>query len=250
MDKPKEPIDYNKPVAYDAEGQPLYAHPFIDEDNKQEEPVKRRSNHKVWTEVDNKEQPISDSVKIKHNRSKKIFPELNLDNNEYVISSVKRHPIGLFIPFTLGIFLVALSFIILFNYDLIIKAFNLTGKMANASIVTFPAIIFIIFIILTEYIIYYVFINNRFFLTNESVVQQIQTSLFSNGEQIVSLGNIEDASYSQNGIIQQIFNYGSIRLSTEGEETTYRFTYVSNPKECISTLDTAIEDFKNCRRPI
>jgi len=97
------------------------------------------------------------------------------------------------------------------------------------------------------FVVYYVYVNNKFFLTNESVIQEIQVSLFSRHEQTVSLGNIEDASYSQHGIIQQIFNYGSIRLSTEGDETTYRFTYVANPKQHIATLNNAVEAFKNGR---
>ena len=59
--------------------------------------------------------------------------------------------------------------------------------------------------------------------------------------------NIEDASYTQRGPVQQLLNYGSIRLSTEGDETTYRFDYVSNPKEEIATLNNAVEAFKNGR---
>jgi len=94
---------------------------------------------------------------------------------------------------------------------------------------------------------YYVYVNNKFFLTNESVIQEIQVSLFARKEQTVSLANIEDASYTQHGIIQTIFNYGSVRLSTQGDETTYRFTYVARPKEHIETLNNAVEAFKNGR---
>lgn len=89
-----------------------------------------------------------------------------------------------------------------------------------------------------------VYLGNRFFLTNESVIQQIQTSLFHRHEQTVSLANIEDASFRQQGMIQHLFNYGSIRLSTEGDETTYRFSYVESPKKQIDTLNNAVESFK------
>jgi hypothetical protein len=79
------------------------------------------------------------------------------------------------------------------------------------------------------------------------VIQEIQVSLFSRHEQTVSLVNIEDASFRQQGIIQTMFNYGSIRLSTEGDETTYRFDYVADPKQQIATLNNAVEAFKNGR---
>ncbi|MEI6228812.1 MAG: PH domain-containing protein [Candidatus Saccharibacteria bacterium] len=243
MDKPEEPIDYSRPVAYDINGRPLYAHPPVDSPQ-----IERRSNNKVWD--GSIESPIiSDSIKLKHIKSQNVFPELALNEGDYVISAVRRHPIGLLLPFIVGVLVIALAFIVLFNYDIVIKVFQLSGSVADASVIFWPVIVFAVLVLMSEYIVYYVYINNRFFLTNESVIQQIQTGIFSNGEQIVSLGNIEDASYSQNGIMQQLFNYGSIRLSTEGEETTYRFTFVVDPKGCIATLDNAIENFKNCRPP-
>jgi hypothetical protein len=44
-----------------------------------------------------------------------------------------------------------------------------------------------------------------------------------------------------------MLNYGSIRLSTEGDETTYRFAYVANPRAEIAQLNNAVEAFKNGR---
>jgi len=47
--------------------------------------------------------------------------------------------------------------------------------------------------------------------------------------------------------MQMLFNYGSIRLSTEGEEASYRLAYVADPKKQIAILDNAVESFKNGR---
>jgi len=44
-----------------------------------------------------------------------------------------------------------------------------------------------------------------------------------------------------------MLDYGTIRLSTEGEETTYRFSYVANPRGHVARLNNAIEAFKNGR---
>jgi len=215
--------DYEKPVAYDANGQPLYAHP-----------PKQQTD-------------LSVSTKTKHDRSVRAFPGISLSDGEYVISSIRRHPIGLFIPIALGVFLVAIIFTVLFNYDLIIKALDIDISTISSSAIVITSVVVIGVVLLALYVNYYVYMNNRMYLTNESVIQQIQNGLFSKSEQIVSLGNIEDASYTQNGIVQQIFDFGSIRLSTEGDETTYRFNYVGEPKEVINTLNVAIEDFKNFR---
>jgi len=93
----------------------------------------------------------------------------------------------------------------------------------------------------------WVYMQNHFYLTNESVVQEIQHSLFSRHEQTVSLGSIEDASFKQTGILQLMLDYGTVRLSTEGEETTYRFAYVARPRHHVAVLNNAIEAFKNGR---
>ena len=243
---PEQTNNYDKPVAYDANGQPLYAHPPT-----QTAPV--QSNNSIPQQVHivkstSPEKPvISDEVKLKHDRSKQMYPELNLSDGEYVISAVKRHPIGLFIPLSIGILLTSFAFSLLFNFDLVVQAFQLNTDKISVSLVAVPVILFVLLVIIGTYIFYYIYTNNKFFLTNECVIQEIQTGLFRRLEQTVSLSNIEDASFTKVGIAQQIFDYGDIRLSTEGDETTYRFSYVANPKEHIAILNNAIEAFKNGR---
>lgn len=234
---PDQQTDYSKPVAYDANGQPLYAHPPMNQP--QTVHIVRPSNP---------EKPvISDDVKLKHDRSKKLYPSLNLSDGEYVLSAVRRHPIGLFPPFAICIMLVSFALSLLFNFDLVIQTFQLNSERIGASLVAVPIILFVVLVLIGTYIYYYIYTNNRFFLTNESVIQEIQSGLFTRLEQTVSLSNIEDASFTKIGIIQQVFDYGSIRLSTEGDETTYRFSFVANPKEHIAILNNAIEAFQNGR---
>lgn len=192
------------------------------------------------------DQVISPEVKKRHEESKKAFPQLNLSEAEFVISAVRRHPIGLIIPVGITVFLVALVASLLFNYPLIMDSLGILDPPSFGSI-AFTGFLFILLVLLGGYISVWVYMNNRFFLTNESVIQEIQVSLFSRHEQTVSLLNIEDASYRQQGMIQTMFNYGSIRLSTEGDETTYRFNYVSDPKQQIAILNNAVEAFKNGR---
>lgn len=245
---PEQSTDYEKPVAYDVNGQPLYSHPATVQPQPQTQVSEPQSQavHMVRPSEPDK-QVISDAVMLKHNRSKQVYPSLNLSDGEYVISAVKRHPIGLFVPVSVGIFLIALAFSALFNFDLVILAFQLNSDSVNFSLFVVPIILFILLVIVGTYVFYHIYTSNRFFLTNECVIQEIQTGLFTKLEQTVSLSNVEDASFTQIGIIQQIFDYGSIRLSTEGDETTYRFSYVSNPKYHIAILNNAIEAFRNGR---
>lgn len=239
-------IDYDKPVAYDAQGRPLYAHPprLISRLKAELQTHAVRMMRPVISDPG----PEKDDIQSKHKRSKMMWPNLSLSEGEYVIRMIPRHLIGLTGPIALSIFLITLSFFALFNYDLIAKVLQTQQNTIDSQLVVLTIITFICMVIVSTYVVYYVYANNKLFLTNESVIQEIQTGIFSKKEQVVSLVNVEDVSYSQEGIVQQIFNYGSIRLSTEGDETTYTFIYAGNPKSHIAILNNAVESFKNGRQ--
>lgn len=242
MDQKSTPQDQTssqgpQPVAYDSNGHPLYAAPPA-------QPAPQVVH--LSRAVEPIEPEITPEVKRRHEESMRHFPSLNLSEAEYVISAVRRHPIGLVLPLGATIFLTALTASLMVNYDLIVASMGILNPIPFETIL-FIGSLFILLFLLGGYIAYWIYINNKFFLTNESVIQEIQTSLFSRHEQTVSLTNIEDASYIQHGLLQTILDYGSIRLSTEGDETTYRFSYVAHPKEQIATLNNAVEAFKNGR---
>ena len=232
-----------QPVAYDTNGNPLYAAP-----PQQVAPTGQPVPQVVHLSrsVNPVQQELSPEIKERHEKSVKEHPALNLSAGEYIISAVQRHPIGLIIPVGLTVFLVALVASILINYTIIIESLGLFTPPPAGPVILIGFLLILLFSI-GGYIAVWVYLNNRFFLTNESVIQELQMSLFMRKEQTVSLANIEDASFDQHGIIQTVLNYGSIRLSTEGDETTYRFTYVTNPKKQIEILNNAVEAFKNGR---
>jgi uncharacterized membrane protein YdbT with pleckstrin-like domain len=241
QDPPRQPnqptSDEPKPVAYDSEGKPLYAAP-----PKDAEPQSVYFSRAVTPPKPD----ISNEVKVKHDASMEQFPSLNLSEAEYVISAVERHPIGLVAPVLTTIFLVALIASFLFNFSAVMNALGVYSPPPY-GVVLLSGILLMLLVLVGAYISVWIYTSNRFFLTNESVIQEIQTSLFTKNEQTVSLINIEDASFEQKGILQTLLNYGSIRLSTEGDETTYRFNYVTNPKQQIAILNNAVESFKNGR---
>jgi uncharacterized membrane protein YdbT with pleckstrin-like domain len=241
--QPVEPANMTQqPVAYDAQGRPLYAAPPTPVQTPQAAPQFVHMSRSV----EPVEQPIPPEVKAKHDQSVREFPFLNLSEAEFVISAVRRHPIGLVLPVAITGFFVVLVASLLISYPMIVSSMNPPVPL-DFGAVLLCGILLIILAVLGGYIAIWVYMNNKFFLTNESVIQEIQVSLFSRHEQTVSLINIEDASFRQQGIVQTMFNYGSIRLSTEGDETTYRFNYVSDPKQQIAILNNAIEAFKNGR---
>lgn len=237
-----EEPDYTKPVAYDEHGRPLYAHPSTAAGSLSDTPQVVY----MTRAINPHQQEISPEMRQKHDESARKYPQLNLSEGEYVISAVRRHPVGVIYIWAV----VVLAVMTVFAIPFIMTAtgsipFTLSGEALTSGFVVLFLVILLL--LLSGMVATVVYDANRFYLTNESVTQYIQTGLFSKKNQTISLGNIEDASYNQKGIVQTILNYGSIRLSTEGEETTYRFSFVADPQKQTRLLNDAIESFKNFR---
>jgi hypothetical protein len=245
-DSMPNPPQHQQPVAYDSEGRPLYSAPQPQPGQVQPQPQPVPQVVHLSRAVEPVEPEISPEIKRKHDEAVRRYPWLNLSEAEYIVSAVRRHPIGLVFPLGTTVFLVAFVASLMVNYDVIVVSMGILNPLPFGTILPIGSLLILLFLI-GGYIAYWVYVQNRFFLTNESVIQEIQTSLFTRHEQTVSLTNIEDASFEQRGIIQTLLDYGSIRLSTEGDETTYRFNYVSNPKRHIAILNNAVEAFKNGR---
>lgn len=242
MNKSSQPEqqDYNQPVAYDANGNPLYAHPPKQADHIQE---KKPQVVHIARQTEPEKPQVSPELKKRHDESMKKYPFLNLSDGEYVVSAVRRHPIGLVLPIGLASIIIVLVLVVLSNY----AALSEVVRMPSYGETLLFATVFSGLCALIAYVAVLVYRNNKFFLTNESVIQELQSTLLSRHEQTVSLADIEDASFRQDGFLAHTFGYGSIRLSTEGDETTYRFTFVAHPKKEIATLNNAVEAFKNGR---
>lgn len=186
---------------------------------------------------------ISEELEQRHQDSKRRYPHLNLSQGEVVILSIKRHPIGLLLPLVSGGVVLFALVAVLIMYPADAQQYNLPGY----GVMVMIAVLIMLLVGIGTYVAVWVYQKNQFYMTNESVIQEIQHSLFSKREQTVSLGSIEDASFRQTGILQTMLNYGTIRLSTEGEETTYRFAYVENPRDQVAILNNGVESFKNGR---
>lgn len=228
--------DFQQPVAYDADGRPLYATPV----------VQPQVVH-VSRAADPKPQEVSPEVKARHDDSASAYPGLNLSEAEYVVADVPRHSIGLALPMIMTGLIVVIILTLLFNLPAIIGQIAGLGETVNYTPFWVGGLLIAALALAGGAIAVWVFRANQMIVTNESVIQEIQTGLFAHNEQTTSLGSVEDVSFDQTGIFQMLFNYGSIRLSTVGDETTYRLSYVASPKQQVAMINNAVESFKNGR---
>lgn len=228
----------DRPVAYDVEGRPLYYRPEAADTptpNQTSSPAVSNNPAQVpdiYPVSIDESKTVSLDVEQKHGESIASYPDLDIGPNEYVVIDVERSIFGLVL-----IWIVVCSAFLAF-----ISATVLVSQLVVSS----PYVLLIGFSLavtcfLGGLIATYVYNQNYFIVTNERVIANVQVSPFSRMNQNVELEHIEDCSYSQSGVVQTLLNYGSIRLSTVGDEHTYRFNFVRNPSEQYQTVNRVIQ---------
>ena len=166
-------------------------------------------------------------IKLHHARSAKDFPELKLEENEFVELAISRSKLGVVLMWgAAGFGYLALFIAVLFLEFSVggdeIVAFNGFAKSyLYLIILVLFGIITIATLIGTK-----VYNANRLYVTNKRLIHHQANSLFS----------IEDVSFQQDNIGDHIFKLGTIRMSTIGDETTYIFKYVNTPKDELDTI--------------
>lgn len=191
---------------------------------------------------------IPADLMARHEESLRKYPRVHLSKGEYVVMEVTRHPIGLLsIWLSMGLLiLAALVLIPVYAANRAGIASALTfpvDKMPSDSAVSLLLLALAALFVLGAFVATYVYNSNLFYLTNESIIQYIQSSIFSTKEQQINLVNIDDVSYRQQGILQQVLNYGTVRVSTEGDERNpYVFYFVARPQLVVRTINDSMEE--------
>ena len=160
-------------------------------------------------------------INIRHERSQKDFPRLKLEADEYVEFALTRAKICFLIAW-IGAAIAAL--IIALAFLLVIMGQPLLDDMGR-NFLFFILSVIVLAVILIATVSTIVFRGNKLFITNKRVIQIKMDSPISSSVNIIDLVSVEDASFRQDTITQRVFKFGTLRLSTAGDETTYTFPY-------------------------
>ena len=160
-------------------------------------------------------------ARIRHERSEKDFPGLRLEEDEYVEFAFRRARICLMMIICgtgIGIIILLLAFLLV-----LMGQFMLDDIGRNFLFIILAALLATV--VLVGLISLRVYNGNKLFITNKRAIQMIMMSPVANSINVIDLVSIEDASFHQEGILQNLFHYGTLRLATVGDETTYTFKY-------------------------
>ena len=146
--------------------------------------------------------------------------------DETIICEIQRHPIGLIAIYaSFG----ALMLLVLVG---ILMAPNVLTTFDKGSVNRIGLALVIVaatFSSLFAWIATIVYNGNRWIITDDSLTQVNQLSLFDKQSSQLSLGNLEDVTSEKNGILPHIFNYGMLKVETAGERSKFVFPYCPDP---------------------
>ncbi len=183
-------------------------------------------------------------AKIRHGRSRKDFPFLKLEDDEYVEFALSRSKISLLI--TLGAIAVGLAVALALFLFVLMGQPTLDDMGRNFLYIILSALI--IAAILAALVALMIYRGNKLFITNRHVIQMVMSSPVATSTNIIDLSSIEDASFSQNGIMQKLFHYGTFRLATVGDETTYTFPYSDISQVELKEVSKLISEAKKKKK--
>ena len=177
---------------------------------------------------------------IRHERSKKDFPKLALEDGEFVEFAILRAKICAFL--ICGAVLIA--FLILVLAFILVNTGQTYLDDMGKSFVYIILFALLAATILGGIIASMIYHGNKLFITNMRVIQMVMNSPVSTSVNIIDLSSVEDVSFRQNGILQKLFGYGTLRLSTVGDETTYTARFVNVAPEDLNSITKLVSAAK------
>jgi len=160
----------------------------------------------------------------------------HINHDEVRIADVRRHFFGLFLIYLQTVVALVLSVgLIIF---LLPGAFGENNATVD-SIVWFSALIVatlgLIFLALATKI----YNSNQLIITDINITQVLQVGLFSRKVSELTMENVEDVTAEQHGIFPTIFNFGTLKVETAGEQNNFIFKYCPNPNAYAKALQDA-----------
>lgn len=149
-----------------------------------------------------------------------------LEPGEQLVVIVRKHPIGI-----AAIYVEALvGLLAVFGLLLAVAPdfFNTLPNQAYTilvSVIIFGLAVLIFFLFVATY----VYRQSRLLVTDRSLVQILQKSLFIRKISRLSMSNVEDVTAEERGILSTILNYGTVIVQTAGTMDNFIFPYCPNP---------------------
>jgi len=162
------------------------------------------------------------------------------------VCEIKRHPIGI-----MGLYVgVGFLMLIVALVAFVVAPKVLTG-FTSSQVISVGALVFIVAALIAGgflFVAHKVYWGNRWIVSSESITQMTRISLFDKQTSQLSLGDLEDLTAEQDGLLAQMFHYGVISAETAAATDKFTFRYCPKPTYYAQQILAARDRFEQNRQ--
>jgi hypothetical protein len=175
--------------------------------------------------------------------AKQVFKLIEFDDDEKLVYEIRKHWFGLFLVYAAGSFVIAVLLAVALAAAVAQGEMDIGFDIASLrwAVVSLTLLLAILAAIITA-ISAYLYRTNVILVTTDKLAQLLNPSLFNRKISQLSIGDVQDATVVQRGILPHLFHYGTIVLETAGEQNNYDFTYAPDPYEAAKAIVNSHEE--------
>lgn len=168
--------------------------------------------------------------KLSH-EGKKHFSLIEFDEEEVLVTEIRKHPFGLFLIFFIGMLVTITSVVVtgIISASDLNSFFQSTSANSSKGIIIAIGFFIAVLSLVGTLIGAFLYKSNVIFVTSEKLAQVLYTTIFNRKVSQLSIGDVQDVTVSQKGILARLFRYGTLVVETAGEQQNYTFTFVPDP---------------------
>ncbi len=161
----------------------------------------------------------------------KLFPSQSLDEKVYI--AVREHWVLLALRIVIWAFFVVLLIVFyMFGPEAVPGLFEGTGALIT-KLVTEVYLMMLALSLLIIFVLYYL---NLHIITSVRIVDIDQSGLFHHEISELNIDKIEDVTSETNGVLGNIFDYGTVYVQTAGAKERFEFTNVPDPAKLVKII--------------
>ncbi len=163
------------------------------------------------------------------------------ESDEKILLFLRRH----FITNLPWIFITFLLLFAPFALNFIIVQTNTPISFLPIRFVTFLLLFYYLLVLTYALVSYFTWFFNISLITQKRVIDIDFSELVYKNVAATKLDLIQDASYSQIGVIRSIFDYGDVMVQTAGALDNFDFKAVPKPEKVIQIVESLIGRSQN-----
>lgn len=164
-----------------------------------------------------------------------------IDEDEKLLAIIKRHPFGIVkLYFSIFIGIGASLGLIYYLLPTFVDIDQNPDVYAFAGVIS---VIIVGFMLLIAGIATVIYNASKLVITDKTITQTIQTSLFSKKTSQLSVTSVEDVTANTDGLFPTMFNYGRLLIETAGEQENFHFEYCPHADHYAKLVLEARQEF-------